>query len=130
MGKHKHFKVKGFLSILREADSHTIPEAWDEWIPILQNKCGKGQDNSQLLLFFTDFELMGNCAISNVWECTNSHNMEIFCKKPYSQDLGVWGNFFKKFLGNPTNSHTWVKCNVFYENIKETLLYSHTLGFD
>ena len=114
MGKHKHFKVKGFLSILREADFHAIPEAWDEWIPILQNKCGKAQDNSQLLLFFTDFELMGNCAISNVWECTNSHNMEIFCKK---------------LLGNPTNSHTWVhtwvKWNVYYENIiGNTTLFS------
>ena len=118
MGKHKHFKVKGFLSILREADFHAIPEAWDEWIPILQNKCGKVQDNSQLLLFFTDFKLMGNCAIPNVWECTNSHNMEIFCKISYFQDVGVWGNFFKKLLGNPTNSHAWVKWNVYYENIK------------
>ena len=31
------------LSILREAEIHTISEAWNEWISILQNKCGKTQ---------------------------------------------------------------------------------------
>ena len=36
-----------------------------------------------VLVFLTDFELVGTHAIPNVWECTNSHNMEIFCRKPY-----------------------------------------------
>ena len=116
MEKQKHSKIMSFLNIswsrlpynsrsIGWVNSHITEQMW------------KAQDNSQLLPFLTDFELMENCATPNVSECTNSHNIEIFCKKSYSQDVGVWGHFFKKLLGNSTNSHTWVKWNVYYENI-------------
>ena len=46
--------------------------------------------NFRVLVFLTDFELVRTHTIPNVWECTNSHNMEIFCGKPYhSQAVGV-----------------------------------------
>ena len=36
-----------------------------------------------------NLELMITHAIANVWECANSHKMEIFCAKPYhSQAVG------------------------------------------
>ena len=44
---------------------------------------------SHILRYLADLELMRTHAISNVWECANSHKMEIFCGKPYhSQAVG------------------------------------------
>ena len=46
-------------------------------------------DNSHFPFCFTDLELMETHAITNAWECANSHTMEIFCGKPYhSPDCG------------------------------------------
>ena len=51
------------------------------------------ENTGNSLLYPTDLELMKTHAIPNVWECTNSHNMEIFCGKPYhSQVVGFWRN--------------------------------------
>ena len=92
MRKHKYSKVKGFLKISCEAEIHTIPKRWDEGIPILQNKYGKTETTPSSALL-TDLELMKTHAIPNVWECPNSHNMEIFCGKPYhSQAVGFGRN--------------------------------------
>ena len=44
MGKHKHFKLMGFLNISYEAQIHTIPKTWGKWISIVQEKYGKTQD--------------------------------------------------------------------------------------
>ena len=41
MGKHKHFKFMDFLNISGEAEIHTIPKTWGNWISIVQEKCGK-----------------------------------------------------------------------------------------
>ena len=41
MGKHKHFKFMGFLNISGEAQIHTIPEIWEELIPIIRESMGK-----------------------------------------------------------------------------------------
>ena len=41
MGKQKHFKFMGFLNISDEAEIHTIPTAWEKWIPIIREKYGK-----------------------------------------------------------------------------------------
>ena len=38
---------------------------------------------SHILRYLADLKLMRNHAIRNVWECTNSHKMEIFCGKSY-----------------------------------------------
>ena len=43
MGKREHSKVKGFLNILCKTEFHAILKAWDQWIPIVQEKYGKKQ---------------------------------------------------------------------------------------
>ena len=127
MGKHKHFKVKGFLNFSYEAEIHAVPKTWEKWISIVREKYGKTQTfqiygflkyfglsrtpyNSQnmgkvnllstgkvwenteishILRYLAYLELMRTHAIPNVWECANSHKMEIFCGKPYhSQAVG------------------------------------------
>ena len=46
-------------------------------------------DNSQVLLYLTDLELVGTHASHNVWKCANFHNIEIVHGKPYhSQAVG------------------------------------------
>ena len=32
MGKHKYFKVKGFLNFLYKAEIHAILKTWEKWI--------------------------------------------------------------------------------------------------
>ena len=127
MGKHKYFKVKGFLNFSCEAEIHAVPRKWEKWISIVREKHGKTQTfqiygflkyfglsrnpyNSQnmgkvnllstgkvwenteishILRYLAYLELMRTHAIPNVWECANSHKMEIFCGKPYhSQAVG------------------------------------------
>ena len=43
MGKHKHFKVKGFLNFLYEAEVHAVPKIWENWISIAREKHGETQ---------------------------------------------------------------------------------------
>ena len=43
MGKHKHFKVKGFWNFLLEAEIHAVPNTWKKWISIVREKYGKTQ---------------------------------------------------------------------------------------
>ena len=43
MGKNKNFKLMDFLHILGEAEIHTIPKIWENWIYIIQEKDGKIQ---------------------------------------------------------------------------------------
>ena len=43
MAKHKHFKSMGFLNISSEAEIHTIPKTWEEWIFVVREKHGKTQ---------------------------------------------------------------------------------------
>ena len=43
MGKHEHFKVKGFWNFLLEAEIHAVPNTWEKWIPIIREKYGKKQ---------------------------------------------------------------------------------------
>ena len=129
MGKHKHFKVKGFLNffawnrnpcscqIMGKDDFHSIGKVWENWnisnfffffnisreaeihTILLVNllSMGKVLENTEishiLRRYLTDLELMRTYAIPNVWECKNSHEMEILCGKPYhSQPVGFWGN--------------------------------------
>ena len=93
MEKQKYSKIMSFLNIswsrlpynsrsIGWVNSHITEQMW------------KAQDNSQLLPFLTDFELMENCATPNVSECTNSHNIEIFCKKVIFPGRGCFRTFF------------------------------------
>ena len=43
MGKHKHFKVKGFLNFSYETEIHAVPKIWEKWISIIREKHGKIQ---------------------------------------------------------------------------------------
>ena len=89
----KHSKLMDFLNILREAEiqyisqttwwvnSHVIEQVWES------------TDNFQVLFYLTDLVLMKTHAIPTVWECTNSHTIEIFCRKPYHfQAVEFWRN--------------------------------------
>ena len=52
-------------------------------------KVWENMEISHMLHNLADLELMKTHAICNVWECTNSHKMEIFCENPYhSQAVG------------------------------------------
>ena len=41
MGNHKHFKVKGFWNFFHEAEIHAVPNTWEKWFSIAQEKYGK-----------------------------------------------------------------------------------------
>ena len=41
MGKHKNFKVKGFLNFSLEAEPHAAPKTWKKQVSIVQEKYGK-----------------------------------------------------------------------------------------
>ena len=43
MGKHKYFKVKGFLNFWHEAEIHAVSKIWEKWIAMVQEKYGKIQ---------------------------------------------------------------------------------------
>ena len=82
----------GFSNILGEAEIDTVPKIWEKWIYLVRGKYEK-TGISHIFRYFADLELMWTHAIPNVWECTNSHKMEIFCGKPYHfKDVGFWGN--------------------------------------
>ena len=51
---------------------------------------GENTEISHILCYLADLELTRTHAILNVWECTNSHKMEIFCGKPYHSQAMVF----------------------------------------
>ena len=71
MGKHKHSKVKGFLNISLEI--HAIPEAWDDWIPIVWKKYGKKQT-------FQNYEIP---------------KYFMWSRKPYNSQTTGWVNYLE-----------------------------------
>ena len=56
----------------------------------------KERENTEIsdsLRYLADLEFTRTRRFPNVFECTNSHKMEIFCEKPYhSQAVGFWGS--------------------------------------
>ena len=130
-GKVQTFHIEGFLHVWYEAEIHLVPKAWEKGISIVQEQYGKPQafqiyefvkyfgwsknpynfqnmgkvnlhstekiwentEISHILHYLADLELMRTLAVPNIWECTNSGKMEIFCRKPYlNQALDFWGN--------------------------------------
>ena len=59
MGKHKHFKFKGFLNFSYQAEIHLVPETWKKWISIAREKYGKTQ-TFQIYGFLKYFEWSRN----------------------------------------------------------------------
>ena len=77
------------LWISEEAEVHTIAKNMGK---VNLHSTGKVWENTEIshsVRYLADLELMRTHSIPNVWECTNSHKMEIFCGKPYhSQAVG------------------------------------------
>ena len=62
---------------MEKANLHSTGKVW------------KNTEISLILHYLADLESMRTHAIPNVWEYTNSHKIEIFCRKPYhSQTVG------------------------------------------
>ena len=55
MGKHKHFKVKGFWNFLLEAEIHAVPKTWESGLPLYGKSMGKQKH----------FKFMG---FLNIWD--------------------------------------------------------------
>ena len=67
MGKHEHFKVKGFWNFLLEAEIHAVPNTWQEWISLIREKYGKTQ-TFQIYGFLKNFGWNRNPSIHKTWE--------------------------------------------------------------
>ena len=69
-------------------------------------KVWENREISHILCYLTDLELMRTHAIPNVWECVNSHKIEILCGKPYhSQAVG-----FEEIRSYYETQIIYVKC--------------------
>ena len=78
-----------FSNILGEAEIHTIAKNMGKVNLHSTGKVWENTEISHIVRYLADLELMRTHSIPNVWECTNSHKMEIFCGKPYhSQAVG------------------------------------------
>ena len=79
-----------------------------------------------ILRYLADLDLMRTHAIPNVWECSNSQKMEIFCGKPYyTQGVGFSGNPNNpQGMVNPKSETLGILCEKFLK------IYSHAMGFD
>ena len=88
-GKTQTFQSYGFLKYfgwhrnpcnsqnMGKVDFHCTGKVWEN------------TEISHILRCLAYLELMRTHAIPNVWECANSHKMELFCGKPYhSQAVG------------------------------------------
>ena len=73
MGKHEHFKVKGFWNFLLEAEIHAVPNTWGKWISIIREKYGKKTNIPKFLKYFG---LSRNPYNSQNMEKVNSHSKE------------------------------------------------------
>ena len=115
MRKHIRFKVIGFLRISREAEIHTIPKRWDEWICILQNKYGKTQTiltfcfTLQILRWWKLMQppMSRNVQIPITWK----HSVENHIDPRLWIFQEIW-EFFFRFMENrweyPCPSHSWI----------------------
>ena len=82
------FQNYGFLNISPEAELHTIPKGLVN--SLITEHVWENIDNSQVFFYLTDIQLEGNNTIPNAWGCAKSHNMEIFCGKPYHSQAVVF----------------------------------------
>ena len=55
MGKHKHPKITGFLSLLHETEIHAIPKTWEKQIPMVRKIMTKHKYSIQRHGFLTYF---------------------------------------------------------------------------
>ena len=80
MGKKQTFQGNGFLKYSGRSRN---PYNSQNMGTVNLHSTGKVRENTEIL------EFMRTHRIPSVCECTNSHEMEIFCEKPYhSQAVG------------------------------------------
>ena len=87
-GKTQTFQSNGFLKYFGRSRNPYNSQN--------MGKVGKVRENTEIshsLRYLTNLEFMRTHGFPNVCECTNSHKMEIFCRKQYhSQAVGFWGS--------------------------------------
>ena len=106
MGKHEHFKVKGFWNFLLEAEIHAVPNTWEKWIPIIWEKYGK-RKTFQIDGFLKNSEWSRNPYNSQNMRKANSHNTEkVWEKNKIPKFLKYFG-----WSRNPYNSQNTGKLN-------------------
>ena len=126
MGKHKHFKIKGFLFFSLEAEIHAVPKTWEKWISIVRKKYGKTQ-SFQIFGFVKYFgwsrnpynpQNMGKVnshSKGKIWENTNISKLrvsQIFCMKQKSMHFPKHGksgfHSTEKAWNNTNISNLWL----------------------
>ena len=105
------FQNYELLNISREVEIYRILKPWYE-NSLITEWVWENKDNSQVLLYLKNLKLVGNPVIPNVWECTNSHNMEIFCRN-------------SMLLGNSDHSQSALKTSPQSSKIS---YYGNTIG--
>ena len=94
MGKHRQITGTGSRTVVTsKMELFVIIVNGFQPLTIITNRSildvAAGLDPPQFLLYLTDIEMMKTHAIPDIWECTNSPSMEIFCGKQYrSQAVG------------------------------------------
>ena len=110
MGKHKHFKVKGFWNFLLEAEIHAVPKIWEKWIAIIREKYGKKTQtfrSNGFLNFLGEAEIH---TIPKIWK-----KWIPIVREKYGKTQTFQSNGFLKYFGwsrNPCNSQNMEKVNL------------------
>ena len=127
MEKHKHFKFMGFLNISDEAEIHTIPRAWEKWMPMIREEYGRKQ-TFQSNGFFNYFEWSRNPCNSQNMAKVNSYS-----KGKNGKTQTFQGDGFLKYFGrsrNPYNSKNMGKVNLHSTGkARENTEISHSLCY-
>ena len=88
-GKTQTFQSNGFLKYFGRSRNPYNSQNMGKVNLHSTGKVWENTDISHILYYRTDLELMRTHAIPNVWECTNSHKVEMLCGKSYhSQAVG------------------------------------------
>ena len=88
-GKTQTFQIYGFLKYFGLSRNPYNSQNMGKVNLLSTGKAWENTEISHILRCLAYLELMRTHAIPNVWECANSHKMEIFCGKPYySQAVG------------------------------------------
>ena len=89
-GKTQTFHIYGFLEYFGWSRNPYNSQIMGKVNLLNTGKVWENIEVSQILHYLTDLELMRTHAIPNVSECAISHNMEMFCGKPYPSQAVVF----------------------------------------
>ena len=127
MGKHKHFKVKGFWNVLLEAEIHAVPNTWEKWISTVRGSMGKHK-HFKFMSFLNISDEAEIHTISKTWKKWIPMIREKYGKKQTFQSNG-----FLKYFGwsrNPYNSQNMGKVNLHSTGkVRENTEISHSLRY-